>query len=75
MTVTLTHAQIEQFKHSFPCSGIPELSGITFHFSSNGDLVDIVALDWETGTYIDSSEFDGDGLLALSHEAQKIGSF
>lgn len=72
--VFLDHHQIESFKRSYPCSGIPELSGITFEFDSRGNLVDIIALSWEDGTYTDSSEFDGAGLLALSHDAQeKLG--
>jgi len=72
MKVFLNHSQIEAFKRTYPCSGIPELSGITFEFASNDDLVDIIALSWEDGTYIDSAEFDGAGLLALSQDALRI---
>jgi hypothetical protein len=56
-----------------PALGFPELSGIWFEFADDGDLTDIKALSWDDGTYTDSAEFDGAGLLALSHEAQEYG--
>jgi hypothetical protein len=69
MRVTLNSQQIQAFKNTWPCNGIPELSQITFEFSSNGDLVDIDA--YQDSKYVDSAEFDGPALLALSHDAQK----
>src|SRR5437870_4279148 len=63
---TFSYAQIEAFKDQWPCSGIPELDSITFEFADNGDLVDIVAM--VDGHQVDSAEFDGPALLALSQE-------
>ena len=62
-SVTVSADQVAYFNSTWPCSPIPE-QDITFVYQSNGDLVDI-----ESET--DSSEFDGDALLALSHDAQK----
>ena len=62
--VSVSRAEVEAFKRSFPCSGLPD-KAITFQFDHrNGDLVDI----WP-----DSSRFDGSGLLALSQDAQAYG--
>lgn len=73
MQVFMSHERVERFKRQYPCSGIPELSGITFEFDSNGDLCDIIALDWEDGQRTDSADFDGPALLALSQDAYKHG--
>ena len=69
MRVTLNHAEVSAFKRSFPCSGIPELNSITFEYENNGDLCGIEAFDSDNHP-IDSEEFDGAGLLALSQDAQ-----
>ena len=67
MRVTLSYLEIQSFKRTWPCNGIPALDSITFEYDSNG-LVDIEAkLD---GKYVDSSEFDGPALLALSQDAE-----
>jgi hypothetical protein len=71
MRILVSHGQIEKFKRTWPCSGIPELSGIYFEYASNGDLTGIDALSWEDGQYTDSAEFDGPALLALSQDAYK----
>lgn len=70
MEITFKSDRIESFKASWPCNHIPELSEITFEMESNGDLVDIVALD-ANGEYVDSAEFDGPALLALSDDARR----
>lgn len=74
MTYEFNHSQIEQFKRSWPCSGIPELESIGFEFEGqigqSASLVDVIAIGIN-GEYIDSSEFDGPALLALSQDAQK----
>jgi hypothetical protein len=67
MRVTLTSAEIQSFKRTYPCNGIPELDSITFEYDSNG-LVDIDAR--VDGKYVDSSTFDGPALLALSQDAE-----
>ena len=71
MTYTFKHSAIEGFKRTYPCSGIPELESISFEMESNGDLVDVIAIDMN-GEYIDSAEFDGSGLLALSEDARAV---
>jgi len=68
MQVTLSRAEIAAFKRTFPCSGLPDLLSITFDYEANGDLCGITAVD-DTG-YVDSAEFDGAGLLALSQDCQ-----
>jgi hypothetical protein len=70
MTYTFKHESIEAFKRSWPCSGIPALESISFDFDGS-DLVEIIAID-EDSEYIDSAEFDGPALLALSQDAWKV---
>lgn len=50
------------FNGTWPGSNIPEID-ITFEFDLSGNLVDI-------DSEIDSNEFDGPALLALSQDAQ-----
>ena len=69
-TMTLNWLQLYTFKRQWPCSGIPELDSITFEFDSRGDLVDIIAM--QDGKPVDSAEFDGPALLALSENAQYL---
>ena len=75
MTYEFNHQQIEQFKASYPCSGIPELESIAFEFEGqvgqSVSLVDVCAIGID-GAYIDSAEFDGPALLALSQDAQRV---
>ncbi len=61
VNVRVSAREVEAFKRTWPCSGLPDCS-ITFQFDGrNQDLVDI----WP-----DSSGFDGPALLALSQDAQ-----
>jgi hypothetical protein len=69
MQVTLNRHEIAAFKRTFPCSGLPDLLSITFDYEANGDLCGITAVD-EDGSWIDSADFDGAGLLALSQDCQ-----
>ena len=63
-TVQATRADVEAFKRSYPCSGLPNRA-ISFQYDKrNGDLVDITP---------ESSGFDGPGLLALSQDCQQYG--
>lgn len=63
-TVRVSANDVAAFNEQWPCSPIPE-KRISFQFDKrNGDLVDI----WPH-----SSGFDGDALLALSHDAQAYG--
>lgn len=58
-SVRVTRREVEAFKRSWPCSGLPERS-FWFQFDKrNGDLVDL-----------SPSEYDGADLLALSQDAQ-----
>lgn len=62
--VSVSRADVEAFKRTYPCSGLPD-KAFTFQFDKrNGDLVDI----WP-----DSLRYDGPGLLALSQDAQTYG--
>lgn len=63
--VTVTRKEVEAFKDSWPCSGLPD-KAITFEFDKKGNLV---------GIQPDSSEFDGPALLALSQDAQTYGGW
>lgn len=70
---TLRYDALDKFKRSWPCHGLPdELHSISFEFAGNGALIDIEAFD-DTGKPLDSAEFDGPALLALSQDAQKFG--
>lgn len=61
--VMMSRKDVDAFKASYPCSGLPSRA-ITFEFNTrNGDLVDI---------FPDSSKFDGPALLALSQDAQEF---
>jgi hypothetical protein len=63
-TVQVLRAEVDAFKRSYPCSGLPSRA-ITFEFDKrNGDLVDIRP---------DSTQFDGPALVALSEDAQAAG--
>lgn len=77
ITVRVSGEEVNAFRRRFPCSGIPENSSFEFEFDSrNGDLVNIILwlnpdglyADYQ-GEYADSAEYDGAGLLALSHDA------
>jgi hypothetical protein len=62
--VAVPVGDVSDFNRGWPCSNIP-VKAIAFTFDSrNGDLVDIEP---------DSSSFDGDALVALSHDAQEYG--
>ncbi len=61
-SVAVSRAEVEAFKATWPCSGLPDRA-IWFQFDKrNGDLVDIRP-----------SDIDGEDLLALSHDAQAYG--
>jgi hypothetical protein len=63
--VMMSRKDVDAFKTSYPCSGLPSRA-ITFEFDSrNGDLVDI---------FPDSARFDGPALLALSQDAQEFAN-
>ena len=67
-----------KFNRSWPCSNIPEDASFLFELDSrNGDLVNITM--WEDdngfqgfGGRLDSAEYDGEALLALSHDANSF---
>jgi hypothetical protein len=68
-TYKLSREELDAFKRQWPCHGLLDnLETLTFDFD-RGDLVDIDARD-DDGRWLDSSEFDGPALVALSHDAQ-----
>lgn len=73
-TSTLHLKEIEAFKHSWPCHGLPDnLYSIAFTFGSNGDLVDIEAKS-RNGRKLRIADFDGPALTALCEDAElKLG--
>jgi hypothetical protein len=62
--VAVSAQDVANFNSSWPCSNVPEI-GIKFEFDRRGNLVDIICADGR-----DSTDFDGEALLALSHDAQ-----
>lgn len=71
---TFNRAALDAFKATWPCHGLPDsLNSIRFEFASNGDLVDIEAKA-RNGRTLDSADFDGSALVALSQDAQKLAA-
>jgi hypothetical protein len=75
--VRVSGEEVNTFNRQFPCSGIPDDSSFEFELDAkNGDLVNIVMWINPDSVYqdyhgenVDSAEYDGDGLLALSNDA------
>jgi len=64
--VTVEACEIEAFRRSWPCSGLPQETSLRVEFADNGDLVD---LNWSDGC--DHWEAEGSGaLLALVDDAK-----
>ena len=60
VTVKVSAREVEEFRHRFPCSGVPERA-LWFQFHKRtGDLVDMSPC---------LHDCDGAGLLALSQDA------
>jgi hypothetical protein len=64
--VVVNSLDIYRFVNRWPCSGLEDLTAVTFEFDPGGDLVD-VHYDYDKG---DAERFDGPALLALSEDAQ-----
>ncbi len=62
-TIAVSAQDVADFNNLWPCSNIPEVA-VQFDFDPNG-LVDI-----RFSNGVDSSEYDGEALLALSQDAQ-----
>jgi hypothetical protein len=70
---TLNENFIYDFKKSWPCHGLPDdMVSISCEFASNGDLIDFEVKDSQ-GNTLDSQDFDGPALLALTQDCQKFG--
>ena len=68
--VLMNCLEIDAFKRKWPGHGFPDnLNNILFEFADNGDLVNVDAKD-DNGEMLDTSNFDGPALLALSQDAQ-----
>tara|TARA_R100000808_G_C2142805_1_gene150557 strand:+ start:572 stop:847 length:276 start_codon:yes stop_codon:yes gene_type:complete len=74
--ISIKRETIEDFKKSYPCSGIPEsVDFLVCCFSDEGELVDYDAED-KNGNIIDREEFDhAQGLSALFDDALKNHTF
>jgi hypothetical protein len=59
-SVTVTTAEVLDFKDAWPCSELPD-KAITFHFDSEDNLVDL-----------EPDDIDGEALSALSCEVQEL---
>lgn len=67
--VSVSSEETRRFNRQFPCSNIPDGSTLLIELDArNGDLVNLT-MHLEDGEYVDSSEFDGPALLALTHDA------
>jgi hypothetical protein len=65
--------QIRDFKQSWPCHGLPDdLDTLACEFADNGDLIDMEALNHD-GETLDTHDFDGPALLALTQDCQEFG--
>lgn len=61
--VTVSEREVYDFSRTFPCSGLPDRS-VSFTFDKrNGDLVDLFPYN-----------LDGDGVVALSRDAQNYAA-
>ena len=69
--VSVSEDETREFIRQFPCSNIPDGSTFLIELDArNGDLVDITMhLD---GQCVDSSDYDGAGLLALTQDANNF---
>lgn len=67
--VSVSSGETTEFNRHWPCSNIPDGSTFLIELDArNGDLVDIT-MHLEDGQFADSSEYDGQALLALTHDA------
>ena len=64
LRVAVSEEDIHAFASRWPCSGLDGLTGVTFAFAANGDLVDV----WYRNG--NGERWDGPALVALSHDAQ-----
>lgn len=72
MRHTFDRTSLDAFKSVWPCHGLPDsLNALTFEFADNGDLIDIEAKA-RNGRTLDSAEFDGSAMVALSEDAKRI---
>jgi hypothetical protein len=70
--VSVSSEETRSFNRQFPCSNIPDGSTLLIELDArNGDLVNIT-MHLEDGEYVDSSEYDGSALLALTMDANNL---
>lgn len=70
--VSVSSEETRSFNRQFPCSNIPDGSTFLIELDArNGDLVN-VTMHLADGEYVDSSEYDGAPLLALTTDANNI---
>lgn len=73
--ITINYSELDAFKRSWPCHGLPDdLEWVSFMFDGRGDLVDLEAVTSVNGSLrmvVDTADFDGPALLALSEDARR----
>ncbi len=70
--VSVSSEETRRFNRQFPCSNIPDGSTFLIELDArNGDLVNLT-MHLEDGEYVDSSEYDGAALLALTTDANNF---
>jgi hypothetical protein len=70
--VSVTSEETRRFNRQFPCSNIPDGSRLLIELDArNGDLVNIT-MHLGDGEYVDSADYDGSALLALTHDAKNF---
>lgn len=70
--VSVSSEETRRFNRQFPCSNIPDGSTFLIELDArNGDLVNLT-MHLEDGEYVDSSEYDGSALLALTTDAHNF---
>ncbi len=60
----MSEDDLRDFMNVWPCSGLHGLDGVTFDYDGDGNLVDVSFTNGEI------DEWDGEGLTALSQDAQ-----
>ena len=66
VTVTVTRREIDEFRRSWPCSGLSD-KPVTFQFDKrNGDLID-------SNDAANHPNADGSALVALAADAKLVG--
>jgi hypothetical protein len=70
--VSVSGDETRDFNSRWPCSNIPDGSRFLIELDArNGDLIN-TTMHLEDGQYVDSGDYDGQALLALTHDANNF---